>query len=33
MRSEHGTAGHAGSSEGMDSQQMSLFKDEGNGRP
>ena len=25
MSSEHGTGGHAGSSEGMDAPQMSLF--------
>lgn len=28
MSPEHDTGGHAGSSEGMDSPQMSLFKDE-----
>jgi hypothetical protein len=27
MNSEHGTGGHAGSSEGLDSQQMRLFED------
>jgi hypothetical protein len=32
MSSEHGTAGHMGSSEGTDSLQMSLFGDEGDGR-
>ena len=30
MSSEHGTGGHAGSSEGMDAPQMSLFGDESN---
>ena len=29
MSPEHGTGGHAGSSEGKDSPQMSLFEDEG----
>jgi hypothetical protein len=29
MSSEHGTLGHAGSSEGTDSQQISLFEGEG----
>jgi hypothetical protein len=33
MSSEHGTGGHAGSSEGKDSQQISLFENEGNDRP
>jgi len=33
MSSEHGTGGHAGSSEGKDSQQISLFGDEGDGQP
>jgi hypothetical protein len=33
MSSEHGTGGHAGSSEGKDSQQMSLFWDGGDDRP
>lgn len=33
MSPEHGTGGHAGSSEGKDSQQMSLFEREGDGRP
>jgi hypothetical protein len=32
MSSEHDTGGHAGSSEGMDSQQISLFGEEDNGR-
>lgn len=27
MNSEHGTGGHAGSSEGKDSPQMSLFEE------
>jgi len=31
MSSEHGTEEHAGSSEDKDSQQMSLFEDEGDG--
>jgi hypothetical protein len=30
MSSEHGTEGHAGSSEGKDSQQISLFEKESN---
>jgi len=29
MSGEHGTGGHAGSSEGKDSPQMGLFEDEG----
>lgn len=29
MSPEHGTGGHAGSSEGKDSLQMSLFGEEG----
>jgi hypothetical protein len=29
MSGEHGTGGHAGSSEAKDSLQMSLFEDEG----
>lgn len=33
MSPEHGTAGHAGSSEGTDSLQMSLFGKEGDDRP
>jgi hypothetical protein len=33
MSSEHGTEGHAGSSEGTDSQQISLFEDKGDGQP
>jgi len=33
MSPEHGTGGHAGSSEGKDSPQMSLFEDEGDDRP
>jgi hypothetical protein len=32
MSPEHGTAGHAGSSEGKDSPQMSLFEDESDDR-
>ncbi len=32
MTFEHGTGGHAGSSEGKDSQQISLFGDERDGR-
>lgn len=32
MSPEHGTAGHAGSPEGKDSPQMSLFEDGGNDR-
>jgi hypothetical protein len=32
MSSERGTGGHAGSFEGKDSPQMSLFEDEGNDR-
>jgi hypothetical protein len=32
MSSEHGTRGHAGSSEGTDSLQISLFEDEDDGR-
>jgi hypothetical protein len=32
MSSEHGTGGHAGSSEGMESLQMSLFGDEKGGQ-
>lgn len=32
MSSEHGTEGHAGSSEDTDSLQMSLFGEESNGR-
>lgn len=32
MSSEHGTGGHAGSPEGTDSQQMSLFGEEGDDR-
>ena len=32
MSSERGTEGHAGSSEGKDSLQMSLFGEESNGR-
>jgi hypothetical protein len=33
MSSEHGTGGHAGSSEGTDSLQISLFEDEDDDRP
>jgi hypothetical protein len=33
MKGEHGTGEHAGSSQGKDSPQMSLFEDEGNDRP
>jgi hypothetical protein len=33
MSSEGGTGGHAGSSEGEDSRQISLFEDEGDDRP
>lgn len=33
MTSEHGTEGHAGSSEGKDAPQMSLFGDESGDRP
>ena len=33
MSSEHGTGGHTGSSEGKDSQQISLFEDEDNNQP
>jgi hypothetical protein len=33
MTSEHVTGGHAGSSEGKDSQQISLFEGEGDDRP
>jgi hypothetical protein len=32
MTSEHGTGGHAGSSEGKDPLQISLFETEGDGR-
>jgi hypothetical protein len=32
MIDEPGTGGHAGSSEGKDSPQMSLFEDEGDDR-
>jgi len=32
MTSEHGTGGHAGSSEGEDSQQMKLFGEGGDDR-
>lgn len=32
MSPEHGTGGHAGSFEGKDSPQMSLFKEEGDDR-
>jgi hypothetical protein len=32
MSSEHGTGGHAGPFTGKDSQQISLFEDEGGGR-
>lgn len=32
MTDEHGTGGHAGSSKGQVSPQMSLFEEEGNGR-
>jgi hypothetical protein len=30
MIGEHGTGGHAGSSEGKDAPQMSLFESDGN---
>jgi len=33
MNSEHGTGGHARSSEGKDSQQIGLFEEEGDDRP
>jgi hypothetical protein len=33
MSGEHGTDGHAGSCEGKNSLQMSLFEDEGDDRP
>jgi hypothetical protein len=33
MSSEHGTGGHARSSEGKDSPQISLFEDESDDRP
>jgi hypothetical protein len=33
MSGEHGAGGHAGSSEGKDSPQMSLFSDEGDEQP
>jgi hypothetical protein len=33
MSPEHGMGGHAGSSEGKDSPQMSLFEEESNDRP
>jgi hypothetical protein len=33
MSFEHGTKGHAGSSEGKDLPQMSLFEGEGDDRP
>lgn len=33
MSSEHGTGGHGGPSEGKDSQQISLFENEDDGRP
>jgi hypothetical protein len=32
MSGEHGTAGHAGSSEGKDSPQMTLFRGESDDR-
>lgn len=32
MNSEHGTGGHAGPSEGTDSQQISLFEGQGSDR-
>ncbi len=32
MSPEHGTGGHAGSSESKDSPQMSLFEEEGEDR-
>jgi hypothetical protein len=33
MSPEHGTGGHAGSSEDKDAPQMSLFEDENDDRP
>lgn len=33
MSGEHGTGGHAGSPEGKDFPQMSLFEDEDDDRP
>ncbi len=33
MSSEHGTGGHAGSSEDTDSLQMSLFESDGDDQP
>lgn len=33
MSSEHGTGGHAGSPEGKDSPQMSLFENKSDNQP